>query len=66
MWDERIRGMMCAPNGVPYQGAFHLRQCDFNPAYYELDPQVYAEELSFIGKGSQGQVRLYAPCSQKV
>lgn len=57
--------MMCAPGGAPYQGAFHLRQCDFNPAYYELDPELYAEELSFIGKGTQGEVNLYALCCSR-
>lgn len=66
MWDEMVRAMMCSIDGVPYKGAFHLRQCAFNPSYYELDPQLYAKELSFIGMGTQGEVNLYAPCSQEL
>ncbi len=56
MWDTRVRDMMFGPGIVPYGGGFHLTQCDFNPAYYQLDPTMYPEELSFIGSGAQGQV----------
>ena len=52
--------MMCTSDGLPYQGAFAVRQCDLNSSCYELDRQVYAEELSFIGKGTQGKVNLSA------
>jgi hypothetical protein len=56
MWDRRVRGMMFGPGIVPYGGRFHLTQCDFNPAYYQLDPNMYPEDFSFIGSGAQGQV----------
>jgi len=56
MWDERVRGMMFGPGAVPYGSCFRLTQCDFNPAYYQLDPAMYPEEFSLIGKGTQGTV----------
>ena len=56
MWDETVRGMMFGPGIVPYGAAFRLTQCHFNPAYYQLDPDMYPEEFSFIGSGAQGQV----------
>ncbi|KAL0021754.1 hypothetical protein WJX79_003949 [Trebouxia sp. C0005] len=56
MWDERVRGMMLGAGAVPYGSCFRLTQCDFNPAYYQLDPDMYPEEFSLIGKGTQGTV----------
>ena len=60
-FDKKVRDMMCAPDGVPYQGAFHLRQCEFKTCYYELDPTMYPAECSLVGKGARGIVKLYAP-----
>lgn len=57
-FDKKVRGMMCAADGVPYQGGFRLRQCEFRPSYYELDPTIYPEECSLVGKGARGVVKL--------
>ncbi len=56
MWDKRVRGMMFGPGIVPYGGCFRLMQCDFNPAYYQLDPTMYPVEFGLIGEGAQGTV----------
>ena len=60
-FDKKVREMMCAPGGVPYQGAFRLRECQFKTSSfktYELDPTIYSEECSLIGKGARGVVKL--------
>ena len=56
MWDTRVRGMILGPDSDPYSGGFHLTQCDFNPAYYQLDPTMYPEKFGLIGEGAQGSV----------
>ena len=56
MWDTRVRGMILGPDSDPYSGGFHLTQCDFNPAYYQLDPTMYPKKFGLIGEGAQGSV----------
>ncbi|KAL0045396.1 hypothetical protein WJX82_005556 [Trebouxia sp. C0006] len=56
MWDTRVRGMMLGADIGPYGGGFHLTQCNFNPAYYQLDPTMYPEKFGLIGEGAQGSV----------
>ena len=48
--------MMFGPDIIPYGGGFHLAQCDFNHAYYQMDPTVYPAEFGLIGEGAQGTV----------
>lgn len=60
-FDQKVRAMMCAPHGIPYQGAFRLRECQFKTSSfktYELDPNEYPEECSLVGQGARGVVKL--------